>query len=75
MIVSAEELAWALDTHIDYAEAVLNRIRARQRREPYIEPLPIAQMLARINRACEPPREIPAFLRHEDILRHETGRE
>jgi hypothetical protein len=65
MIISAEELAWVLDTHIDFAEAVLHRIRSKQRREPYIPPLPIADMLARINRACEPPREIPAFLRRE----------
>lgn len=64
MIISAEELAWALDTHIDYAEAVLNRIRARQRREPYIEPLPVAQMLARINRACEQSRERQAVSEH-----------
>jgi hypothetical protein len=57
MIVSAKELAEALDTHIDYAQAVLDRVRAIQRREPYIPPLPVADMLAKINRASD----IPAF--------------
>lgn len=53
VIISAEELAWALDTHVDYAQAVLDRIKAKQRREPNIPPLPIDELIARLNRHQE----------------------
>lgn len=65
MLVSAEELAWALDTHVDYAQAVLNRIRARQRRETYIPPLPVDQLRAKINRQHEINRMIEGAIRSE----------
>lgn len=52
MIVNAEELAWALDTHILFAQAVLNRIRARQRGEYCTPTLPTHALLACINGVC-----------------------
>lgn len=53
MLVSEEELAWALDTHIDFARAVLDRIRARQHRMAYIMPLPVVDLVQKANRERE----------------------
>lgn len=73
MLVSAEELAWALDTHVDYAQAVLDRIRCLQRREPYIPPLPVAELVQKINRQLPAPddRETLAL---PTVLRRSFGR-
>lgn len=65
MLVSAEELAWALDTHVDYAAAVLDRIRAKQRREPYIPPIPVQELTDKINRLKESAQPIPMFLQRK----------
>lgn len=55
MLVSAEELAWALDTHLDFARAVLDRIRAKQHRQHYVMPLPlpVVELVRKANRDRE----------------------
>jgi hypothetical protein len=53
MLVSEEELAWALDTHIDFAREILDRIRARQHGEPGPKPLPVEELINRIRRHQE----------------------